>query len=114
MMIDRRELLMSSVGFDRPETLDSFVRVAGPFAVEATIPSSIELDGDGKDDTGEAPEAYASYIDRMLEVLRRSPVLQVGGGKLVTLKNTRAPAKSLSLSAEAMVENGNGKPKNNP
>jgi adenine-specific DNA-methyltransferase len=45
----------------------------------------------------------------MLEVLRKSPVLQVGGGKSVSLKNIRPPAKSLALSAEAMVENGNGK-----
>jgi adenine-specific DNA-methyltransferase len=46
----------------------------------------------------------------MLEVLRKSPVLQLGGGRTVTLKNIRPPAKSLALSAEAMVDaNGNGK-----
>jgi adenine-specific DNA-methyltransferase len=42
----------------------------------------------------------------MLEVLRRSPVLHVQGNKTVTLKNPRLPAKTLSLSAEAFVENG--------
>src|SRR5260370_8339777 len=42
----------------------------------------------------------------MLEVLRKSPVLQVGGNKKVTLKNVRAPAKTLALTAEAMVANG--------
>ncbi len=95
---------------DRPETVDSIVRVAGPFAVEATIPSPIDLDGDGKEDSGAAPEEHASYLERMLEVLRKSPLLQVGGGKTVTLRNIRPPAKSLSLSAEAMVDaNGNGK-----
>jgi adenine-specific DNA-methyltransferase len=46
----------------------------------------------------------------MLEVLRRSPVLQLGGNKSVTLRNVRPPAKSLSLSAEAMVANGAEKP----
>ena len=45
---------------------------------------------------------YGSFVDRMLEVLRRSPVLHVGGGKTVqALKNVRPPAKTLSLSAEA-------------
>ena len=40
----------------------------------------------------------------MLEVLRKRPVLHLGGGKTVTLKNVRPPAKTLSLSAEALVE----------
>jgi hypothetical protein len=31
-------------------------------------------------------------------------VLQVGGGKTVTLSNVRPPAKTLALSAEALVE----------
>jgi len=53
---------------------------------------------------------YASFVDRMLEVLRKSPVLHVGGGRTVTLKNVRLPAKTLSLSAEAMVANGDEKP----
>jgi adenine-specific DNA-methyltransferase len=46
----------------------------------------------------------------MLEVLRKSPVLHVGGGRTVTLKNVRLPAKTLSLSAEALVANGGDKP----
>ena len=40
----------------------------------------------------------------MLEVLRKSPVLHLGGGKTVTLHNIRPPAKTLSLSAEALVD----------
>ena len=92
---------------DRPETIDSIVRVAGPFTVEATIPSPIDLDGGAEDDRSSEPDNYASYLERMLEVLRKAPTLQLGGGKAVTLKNIRPPAKSLALSAEAMVENGN-------
>ena len=42
----------------------------------------------------------------MLEVLRKSPVLQVGGNKKATLKHVRPPAKTLALSAEAIVANG--------
>jgi adenine-specific DNA-methyltransferase len=86
---------------DRPEVTRSIVRVSGPFAVEATIPATIDLDQDN-DDT-DAIE-YGSFLERMLEVLRKSPILQLAGGKAVTLKNIRTPAKSLALSAEAMVE----------
>src|SRR3989338_3641070 len=46
----------------------------------------------------------------MLEVLRKSPVLRLEGNKTVNLKNVRPPAKTLSLSAEAMVTNGGDKP----
>src|ERR1039458_3674019 len=54
-----------------------------------------------------APPAFGP---RMLEVLRKSPVLHVGGGKTVTFKNIRQPAKTLSLSAEAVAANGDEKP----
>ncbi len=88
---------------DRPEANDKITRVAGPFCVEATIPTPVGWD-DG--DTGADSEAddSGSFVDRMLEILRRSPVLQLGAGKTVTLRNVRPPAKSLSLSAEAVVE----------
>jgi adenine-specific DNA-methyltransferase len=39
-----------------------------------------------------------------MEVLRRSPVLRLEGNRTLTLKNVRRPAKSLSLSAEALVD----------
>lgn len=89
---------------DRPEVVSKITRVAGPFCVEATIPTPVDWEGDGVEDSGVTDTA--SFIDRMLEVLRRSPVLHVGGGKTVTFKNIRTPAKTLSLSAEAIVTNG--------
>ena len=89
---------------DRPETESKVTRVSGPFCVEATIPTPVDWEGDGSEDA--ETDAHGSFLDRMLEVLRKSPVLQVGGGKTVTLKNVRPPAKSLSLSAEAVVEGG--------
>ncbi len=96
---------------DRPERDERYVRVSGLFTVEATIPAPVDWDGDGQTNTGaEAAEEYASFVDRMLEVLRKSPILHVGGGRAVTLKNVRLPAKTLSLSAEAMVANGGDKP----
>ncbi len=42
----------------------------------------------------------------MLEILRKSPVLHLGGGKSVYLEQVRHPAKTLNLSAEALAKNG--------
>jgi adenine-specific DNA-methyltransferase len=96
---------------DRPEIDNSFVRVTGPFVVEATIPTPVDWEGDGVEDSGaEALQSYGSFVERMIEVLRRSPVLHVGGGRKVELGNIRPPAKSLSLSAEGVAVNGEPKP----
>jgi adenine-specific DNA-methyltransferase len=94
---------------DRPEKVDGVVRVSGPFSVEATIPAPISTDGqdDRKD---EQSENHGSFVDRMLEVLRKSPVLHLDGKKAIVLKDLRLPAKTLSLSAEAVVINGKDKP----
>lgn len=90
---------------DRPETDNKITRVTGAFCVEATIPTPVDWEGDGVEDSGAGiAEDHGSFTDRMLEVLRKSPVLHVGGGKIVNLKNIRPPAKTLSLSAEAVVD----------
>jgi adenine-specific DNA-methyltransferase len=90
---------------DRPEKVSGIVRISGPFAVEATIPTPVDWEGDGHGDSGAGEsESHGSFVERMIEVLRRSPVLHVGGGKTVTLKNVRIPAKTLTLSAEAQVD----------
>ena len=90
---------------DRPDVQSGITRVTGPFCVEGTIPTPVDWEGDGQEDSGKnVADEHLSFVDRMLEILRRSPVLQVGGGKTVTLKQVRPPAKSLSLSAEALVE----------
>jgi len=92
---------------DRPEVEPKITRVSGPFCFEATIPTPVDWEGDGVEDSGAgAGESHGSYVDRMIEVLRKSPVLHIGGGKTVTFKNVRLPAKTLSLSAEAAVVNG--------
>jgi adenine-specific DNA-methyltransferase len=91
---------------DRPESDNKFVRVTGPFVVEATIPTPVDWEGDGVEDSGAASvQSYGSFVERMIEVLRRSPVLHVGGGKTVQLGNIRPPSKSLSLSAEGVAFN---------
>lgn len=91
---------------DRPEPEDKITRVTGPFCVEATIPTPIDWEGDGQEDSGIAAvvESHGRFIDRMLEVLRRSPVLHLGAGRSVTLRNVRPPARTLTLSAEAFVD----------
>ncbi|MEX2116150.1 MAG: site-specific DNA-methyltransferase [Bacteroidota bacterium] len=88
---------------DRPEVINGVTRVTGPFAFEATIPTPVDWEGDGEEDSG-TQEPYGSFVQRMLEVLRRSPVLHLDGGKTIQFKNVRLPAKTLSLSAEATVE----------
>jgi adenine-specific DNA-methyltransferase len=96
---------------DRPEQQNGITRVTGPFCFEATIPTPVDWEGDAVEDSGRgSTEAYGSFVDRMLEVLRKSPLLRLEGNKSVTLKNIRPPAKTLSLSAEALVANGQEKP----
>ncbi len=90
---------------DRPEELKGITRVTGPFAFEATIPSPVE----GSSETEEvAPsgDAGAGFAERMVEVLRKSPILRLEGNREVKLKNVRPPAKTLALSAEALQVNG--------
>jgi len=93
---------------DRPERDSKITRVTGPFCVEATIPTPVDVEASvaavssppsAHEDTG-----ATEYVDRMLEVLRKSPVLRLEGNRTVTLRNVRPPAKTLSLSAEAIVD----------
>ncbi len=62
---------------DRPEVEKNVTRVTGPFVVEATIPTPVDVDGDGTEDSGVGMDE--GYVDRMLEALRRNPMLQLGG-----------------------------------
>jgi adenine-specific DNA-methyltransferase len=90
---------------DRPEIQSAITRVTGPFTFEATIPTPQDFE-EAKADTPAGPGAQtrASFVDRMLEILRKSPILRLERNKTITLKNVRPPAKTLSLSAEAMVD----------
>jgi adenine-specific DNA-methyltransferase len=111
---------------DRPERDNKITRVTGPFCVEGTIPTPVDISAGAEDDgladsgfrketagheladsgfrSGAAGEAESTFTDRMLEILRKSPILRLGGNKTLALKNIRPPAKTLSLSAEAIVE----------
>jgi adenine-specific DNA-methyltransferase len=87
---------------DRPEVDKKITRVSGTFFVEATIPTPVDMGGDGDNDSGLPGDA--GHVDRMLEALRRNATIQLGGNQTVTLKNVRPPAQSLSLSAEAQLD----------
>jgi adenine-specific DNA-methyltransferase len=95
---------------DKPEENPSVTRVTGPFCFEATIPTPVDFDEDMIAATTTERESQGSFIDRMLEILRKSPVLRLEGNKSVTLKSVRPPAKTLSLSAEAILSNGTERP----
>lgn len=91
---------------DRPEVRRGVTRVTGPFTVEATIPTPHDIELSMPEAGSPQEESGQPFIDRMLEILRRSPVLQIEGGRKATLKNVKPLAKSLSLSAEAIMTNG--------
>ena len=99
--IAKNEPAKAEVLVDRPEAAKSITRITGPFTFEATIPTPLDLD---QEDETQSTESGAGIEDRMLEVLRKSPVLQLGGKNTVTFKQIRKPPKTLSLSAEGLVD----------
>jgi adenine-specific DNA-methyltransferase len=52
---------------DRPEIDTKITRVSGPFCVEATIPTPVDFESDGKKDSDSSE--YTSFLERMLEIL---------------------------------------------
>ena len=104
--IANQEPAKEEVLVDRPEKDGAVTRISGPFCVEATIPTPVDWEGDGEEDSGDlaVTDTYADHVERMSEVLRRSPVLHLGGGQRVSLARVRRPARTMSLSAEALIE----------
>jgi len=107
--IAQNEPPQEEVLVNRPEVESGIVRVSGPFVVEATIPTAIEVEPPER-----VKDREATYevdpISRMIEVLRRSPTLRLAGNQTVTLKNIRRPAKALDLHAEAEMAEPTPKP----
>jgi adenine-specific DNA-methyltransferase len=103
---------------DRPEVNSGVTRVCGPFVFEATIPTTSNFSGEGEALTPALSQGEreskggggqsGDFVDRMIEVLRSSPVLHLAGGKTVQLSGIRRPAKTLFLAAEAMVSSAEG------
>ena len=95
---------------DRPEKDSKITRITGPFCVEGTIPTPQDWEETKSPSDSTQTETVGSFIDRMIEILRKTPVLRLEGNRTVTLKNVRPPAKSLSLSGEAVIANGAERP----
>jgi adenine-specific DNA-methyltransferase len=91
---------------DRPEVNSKITRISGPFCFESTIPAPMDLDSEAETET---EDNSGTFTDRLIEILRKSPVLRLPGNQTITLKNIRPPAKSLSLSAEGVIVNGDEK-----
>jgi adenine-specific DNA-methyltransferase len=90
---------------DRPEQINSITRVCGPFVVEGIIPPPVNMEGQEEPETEAIePDTATSFTDRMLEVLRKSPVLHLPNNKTVTFTNVRQPTRSQILSAEALIK----------
>jgi len=90
---------------DRPEQNSGITRVTGAFCVESTIPApSDDLEHEQVSSAGNSGEV--TFPERLLEILRRSPILHTGENKTLTLKSIRPPTKSLTLSAEGVAING--------
>jgi adenine-specific DNA-methyltransferase len=91
---------------DRPDVVRNITRVTGPFVVEATIPTPMDWEQEAQKPL-EAKEEQGTFEDRMQEVLRKVKTILLPGNRKVILKNVRVPAKTLSLSAEAIANGEN-------
>ncbi len=94
---------------DRPEEDKNVTRITGPFCFEATIPTPLDVEDQPRPETERAAvetpsEQAGSYADRMLDILRRSPLLRLEGNRTVQLHNIRPITRKLSLSVEASVD----------
>jgi len=91
---------------DRPETVNAITRVSGPFWVEGTIPVPTEWDDASTPETAAPTDASdrGTFAERMLNVLKRSPILHLEGNRTIALRNIRPPARSMAISAEATVD----------
>lgn len=95
---------------DRAETNDKITRVCGPFTVEATIQAAMNLnDGaEGKVSTF-STDSPRGYLDRMIELLRRSKTLRLPGNVTLQLDAVSALADREFLHAEGIAKNGSDK-----
>src|ERR1019366_760304 len=107
--VANNEPVEEEVVVDRPDIVTGVTRVTGPFCVESSIPTPSESENTDATTTA-ADSSGEPFVNRMLEVLRKSPILRLPGNKTVTFKNIRPPAKTLTLSAEGLIVNGQDKP----
>jgi adenine-specific DNA-methyltransferase len=107
--IANNELSEEEVLVNRPEEDKNVTRITGPFCFEATIPTPLDVEGSEKPETERAAvetpsEQAGSYMDRMLDILKRSPLLRLEGNRTVRLHNIRPLTRTLAGLVEASVE----------
>ncbi|MBM7333547.1 site-specific DNA-methyltransferase [Alcanivorax marinus] len=92
---------------DRPDVRKGITRVCGPFTVEATIQAAHSLAAQGERAESEKHAGYdaRTYLDRMIEIVRRSKNLNLPGNRVLKLDGVR-PVDSEHLHAEAVDESG--------
>lgn len=90
---------------DRPEEIKSITRVCGPFTVEATIQAAHSLEVQGETQQAEQEVGYNArgYLDRMIDILRRSRNLRLPGNRSLKLEQVRVLDNDY-LHAEAVDE----------
>lgn len=90
---------------DRPEENKGITRVCGPFTVEATIQAAHSLEVEGAAQAAEQAAGYnaRSYLDRMIDILRRSHNLRLPGNRSLKLEQVRVLDNDF-LHAEAVDE----------
>jgi adenine-specific DNA-methyltransferase len=98
---------------NRPEINNSITRITGPFTVEATIPPADDMAAMSKYKTEEIPAAYgvepATYLDRMIEVLRRCKTLRLPGNKTLSFEAVHRLTDMEFIHAEAIEKNNEDK-----
>ncbi len=87
---------------DKPEKNTNYVRVTGPFCVEAIMPPAVGTEDEDKVET-KLDDNYGEHIARMIGVLKQSPLLRLHDNKTLKITNIRPPAKSMNLHAEAQA-----------
>ncbi len=87
---------------DKPEKNTNYVRVTGPFCVEAIMPPAVGKEDEDKVET-KPDDNYGEHITRMIGVLKQSPLLRLPDNKTLKITNIRSPAKSMNLHAEAQA-----------
>lgn len=92
---------------DRPEVRKDVTRICGPFTVEATVQAAHSLAAQGERAKSEKDAGYdvRTYLDRMIEIVRRSKNLNLPGNRVLKLDGVR-PVDSERLHAEAVDEGG--------
>ncbi len=86
---------------DHPEEVASVTRVAGPFAVEATVAPVQPITTDPNDGITVVSDDAATHIQRMTEVLRQSKTLRLPGNRELVLSGVRRTSDTEYLHAEA-------------